>query len=91
MLMLTRTAAEAIRGLGEEAPGTAGLRISTREERPTGLQATIVPEAYPLDQVVEAEGARIFLAPGAADALDDKVLDADLEQGRVRFALFEQE
>lgn len=90
MLMLTKTAVEVIRGLGE-TPGAAGLRISTMEESPTGVQATLVPQAEPLDQVVEAQGARIFLAPDAADAVDDKVLDADLEQGEVRFAIFEQD
>jgi iron-sulfur cluster assembly protein len=90
MLMLTKSAADVIRELGG-TPGVAGVRISGLQESPTGLQATLVPEAEPLDEVVEAEGARIFLAPDAAEAVDDKVLDADLEQGGIRFALLEQE
>jgi hypothetical protein len=38
-----------------------------------------------------AEGARIFFAPDAALALADKVLDADVEAGEVRFAVLQQE
>lgn len=45
---------------------------------------------HPQDAVVEAEGAHIFLAPEAAETMDDKVLDADIEGGEVRFALLEQ-
>ncbi len=89
MLMLTREAAGVIKGL-TEAPGAGGLRISTPEGSGTGLEAKLARAPDPLDQIVEAEGARIFLAPGTAETLDDKVLDADLEAGEVRFALLEQ-
>jgi Fe-S cluster assembly iron-binding protein IscA len=30
------------------------------------------------DEVIEKHGARVFLDPGAASLLEDKVLDADL-------------
>ena len=33
----------------------------------------------------------IFFAPGAALALDDMVLDGDVEAGEVRFAVLQQE
>lgn len=89
MLMLTKDAAGVIKGL-TEAPGTGGLRISTSGGSGTALEAQLAPAPDPLDQVVEAEGARIFLAPGVPEALDDKVLDADLEGGEVRFAVLEQ-
>ena len=40
------------------------------------------------DQVIEAAGARVFLEPNAAAYLDDKVLDAQVdEQGKARFTL----
>jgi Fe-S cluster assembly iron-binding protein IscA len=43
------------------------------------------------DQVIESEGARVFLEPGAAVALDDKSLDAQVdEEGTVAFTLAEQ-
>ena len=93
MLMLTRDATEAIKGLAE-APGAEGLRISS--PAPSGdtgadLQIALAPGPDPEDAVVEAEGALIFLAPEAAVALEDKVLDADLEAGEVRFAVLQQE
>lgn len=89
MLMLTREAADAIKGLSE-APGAGGLRISAPEGTETELEANLAPGPDPSDQVVEAEGAQLFLTPEAADVLDDKVLDAELEGGSVRFALLEQ-
>jgi iron-sulfur cluster assembly protein len=93
MLMLTRDAAEAVKGLAE-APGAEGLRISTvppaTDARGPRLQVALAPGPDPQDAVVEAEGARIFLAPDAAPELDDKVLDADIEAGEVRFAVLQQ-
>ena len=56
---------------------------SAREE----LGTTDAPEE---DQVVEESGAQVFLEPHAAEALDDKVLDAEIEGGEVRFAVGEQ-
>jgi len=94
MLMLTRDATEAIKGLAE-APGAEGLRISSLapsgDSQGAGLQVALAPGPDPEDAVVEAEGALIFLAPDAAAALEDKVLDADLEAGEVRFAVLQQE
>ena len=47
------------------------------------------PEAD--DQVVESSGAKVFLDPQAAVALDDKVLDASAQpDGRVDFAIGQQ-
>jgi iron-sulfur cluster assembly protein len=93
MLMLTRDAAEAIKGLAE-TPGAAGLRIFGRRESPgaegPGLEIELSAGPQPRDAVVEAEGARLFLAPEAAEAMEDKVLDADVEGGQVRFAVLEQ-
>jgi Fe-S cluster assembly iron-binding protein IscA len=94
MLMLTRDATEAIKGLAE-APGAEGVRISSLAQSAVahgaGLQIALAPGPDPEDAVVEAEGARIFLAPDAALALDDKVLDAEVEVGEVRFAVLQQQ
>ncbi|MEU4411043.1 hypothetical protein AB0F88_41610 [Streptosporangium sp. NPDC023963] len=43
------------------------------------------------DRVVESEGARIFLDPQVVDMLDDKSLDADVDEGGgVAFLVTEQ-
>jgi iron-sulfur cluster assembly protein len=92
LLMLTEEAAEVIRGLAE-APGAAGLRISPTppvEGPGPAFEAEIAPAADAQDDVVEAGGALIFLAPGAADALEDKVLHAEAKEGEVRFRVLEQ-
>jgi Fe-S cluster assembly iron-binding protein IscA len=40
------------------------------------------------DQVLEAAGARVFVAPQAASYLDDKILDAQVDEaGNARFSL----
>jgi Fe-S cluster assembly iron-binding protein IscA len=94
MLTITQNAALAIRGL-VEAPGAEGVRISSASQPSNGsgpgLQVEVSPAPEPHDDVVDAEGARLFLAPGAADALDGKVLDADVEGDEVRFAVLDQQ
>jgi Fe-S cluster assembly iron-binding protein IscA len=40
--------------------------------------------------VIDAQGARVFLEPKAASLLDDKVLDADVEQNQVAFTIADQ-
>jgi len=42
------------------------------------------------DEVVEEQGARVFLDPAAASLLEDKVLDASLEQNQVAFTIADQ-
>ncbi len=90
--MLTEDAAEVIQGLAE-APGAAGLRISpTPPVEGPGPAFDVELAAGPdtEDDVLEAGGARIFLAPGVADALDDKVLHAEAEEEQVRFSVLQQ-
>lgn len=92
-LMLTRDAADVIKGL-VAAPGAEGLRISSASQsldtHGPGLQIELAAGPQPQDAVVEAGGAVIFLAPEAAPAMEGKLLDADVESGEVRFALLEQ-
>jgi len=40
--------------------------------------------------VIEGEGALVFLEPEAASLLDDKVLDARVEQDQVAFTIADQ-
>jgi iron-sulfur cluster assembly protein len=91
MLAVTESAIDAIRQL---APGEAGVRVFT-SELPGGpgqetLQVEVAQEPSAEDQVLDVEGAHVFLEPTAATLLEDKVLDATLEGTSVRFAIAEQ-
>jgi Fe-S cluster assembly iron-binding protein IscA len=92
MLTMTDNAVAAIRSLTTQpnVPDSAGLRIAT--DRSAGaLQLTVAPEPHEGDQVVDTSGARLFLDTEAATLLDDKALDATVDdQGSVQFALAEQ-
>ena len=94
MLTLTPTAAEAVRQLVASSPvdDEGGLRISAGETTPEGtaLQLDLVDNPDTADQAVDEEGAHVFLEPGVAEFLEDKVLDAQLAEGRVSFAVRDQ-
>lgn len=68
---------------------TSGLRIARRgadPETPLQVGAATGPETG--DEVVERDGARIFVGPGAVTRLRGRVLDAVTERsGRVHFVL----
>jgi len=93
MFALTESAADAIRRLSE-TPTADGVRISTSpastDGSETGLQIQLVAQPEAQDAVVEAEGARLYLEPEAADTLEDKVLDADIDGDSIQFAIFQQ-
>lgn len=94
MLVLTEKATSAIRALvdGPELPDGAGLRItitSADGDQDLILSAAPTPEAG--DEVVETGGARVFLEAGAAAALDNEVLDAEINpRGSVKFLVAHQ-
>jgi iron-sulfur cluster assembly protein len=96
MLTMTSNAAQTIKDLLASSglpPDSAGLRIAVAEpapDRDPGLAVSLTPVPGNDDQVVEQEGAQVFIEPAAADALDDKVLDATPEAGQARFTLAEQ-
>jgi Fe-S cluster assembly iron-binding protein IscA len=93
MLTVTDNAVAAIRSLtGQpEVPDGAGLRIAA-DPSAGALQLTVAPEPQQGDQVVDSAGARLFLDNDAALLLDDKALDATMDdQGAVQFALAEQQ
>ncbi len=93
MLTLThnaRTAIEALTAPVEDAPHP-GLRIaaaSSADGQP-GLDLAVAAAPAPGDEVVEDEGARVFLDAAAADALDGQTLDVqiDSEARQVNFFL----
>jgi Fe-S cluster assembly iron-binding protein IscA len=93
MLVLTEAAAEVVKSVTStsQAPEGAGLRIASSTPEPEGpgaLQVTATTGPAENDEVVEAAGARVFLEPQAAVYLEDKVLDAEVdEQGTPHFTL----
>ncbi len=92
MLTLTENASSIVQAITSqiEAEG-AGLRITTQpdDEASLGISASEQPE--PGDQVVEQAGATVYLESAAAAVLDDKVLDAAVDEaGNVQFALGQQ-
>lgn len=94
MLTLTDNAVSVIRTLTAqpEVPDGAGLRIAADvTDNSGGLTLSLATAPQEGDQVVDESGALLFLEPTAATVLDDKALDADVdEDGKVSFALAEQ-
>jgi iron-sulfur cluster assembly protein len=94
LLALTDNAVEAVKNIvsfSDEASETGGLRLVAE---PAGAQANLQLSVVPLpaedDEVIQEQGARVFLEPEAASLLDDKVLDASVEQNQVAFTIAEQ-
>lgn len=94
-LVLTENASNVIRSLSDNAElaDEAGLRIAGTEDDGTlnDLAVALVMTPRHEDEVIEQAGARVFLDPTAADLLDDKVLDAAVDDdGKVRFLMSAQ-
>jgi iron-sulfur cluster assembly protein len=93
VLTLTANAAQAIRDLTSAAPEPeqTGIRISSQGEGASSLTLSLATSPEPADEVVETEGARVYLDPVAATVLEDKSLDAGAdEKGAVSFLVTEQ-
>jgi iron-sulfur cluster assembly protein len=91
VVVITENAVMVIRDLAaqEGAPQTAGVRIAAD---PSGASLTIesAQQPAPGDRVVEDLGARLFLDSNAAELLEDKALDASVdEEGEVQFAVMD--
>ncbi|WP_067677009.1 hypothetical protein [Nocardia miyunensis] len=81
MLMLTPTAIEAVRTItsGDGTPAEAGLRIFSATESNQALQLAVAAAPAEQDQILSADGSRIFLDEKAAAFLDDKILDTGVD------------
>ena len=93
MLTLTDNAVTAIRALTSqpEQPPDTGLRIVGQGEGVPPFQMALAEAPIEGDQVIETNGARVFLADEAAVALADKSLDAEVDdQGGVAFSVSSQ-
>ncbi len=94
MLTLTPNAEEAVRQLVANSPiseDEGGLRIAPGQPTTEGvpLELTIVGSPEPEDQDAGAPDAHVYLEPTAAEALDDKILDAEVEGDNIGFTLMD--
>lgn len=93
MLVLTEAAAEVVRSITStpHAPGVAGLRIVSSApglENLGSLLVSAAPGPGKNDRVIESGGAHVYLEPDAAAYLEDKVLDARVDNaGNTHFTL----
>ncbi|WP_043628428.1 HesB/IscA family protein [Nonomuraea candida] len=94
MLTLTADAVAAIRDLTTqpETPPDTGLRIAASSTNGAGrsLELSVSGGPHPNDHILEAEGVRVYLEPSAASFLDDKTLDAEVEDDRPSFKIIPQ-
>lgn len=91
MLTLTPQATTAIRSITEksEAAEQGGLRISG-DTADQSLAVSLAAVPADDDQVVDQDGARVFLDGKTATVLDDKTLDAGAApSGSIQFAITE--
>jgi Fe-S cluster assembly iron-binding protein IscA len=95
VLALTDNATDAIERI-LAAPGVpmgAGIRIAPGTAVSDGgaatneLQLSVAEEPAVGDDVIEEHGARVFVEDTVSDYLDDKQLDAEVVDERVRFSL----
>jgi Fe-S cluster assembly iron-binding protein IscA len=95
VLTLTPMATAAVRKLvaATEIDADGGLRIAPGEPASDGpeLSLRIVDAPEDTDRTLETDGVHVFLEPTVADWLNDKLLDATVDSGTVRFALLHRE
>jgi Fe-S cluster assembly iron-binding protein IscA len=88
MLTLTDNASTIISDIATQLPDASGLRITGGEGDSSTFEVAPAPDAQPGDQTVEQGGAKVFLDEAATVQLEDKVLDAAVDEtGNVQFAL----
>jgi iron-sulfur cluster assembly protein len=93
VLTLTDNAVQVIRSVSyqPEVPPDTGLRITSGPEGSGSLSLSVSAGPQVGDEVVEDQGAKVYLEPEAAELLNDKTLDAEVdEQGDVSFLIGEQ-
>jgi Fe-S cluster assembly iron-binding protein IscA len=95
VLALTDAAVGVIHDLTTQPglPDGTGLRITPQADNGTGpafaLSLSQAPESA--DEVIETADTRVYLEPAVAQQLQDKVLDARIdEQGEIAFLISQQ-
>jgi Fe-S cluster assembly iron-binding protein IscA len=89
VLGITSAASEAIRGIlaGESVPDGSIVRIASADE---GLSLALVDGPEPDDQLVATEGAALAIEAATAALLDDKLLDAEMQDEEITFSLMDR-
>ena len=90
MLTLTENATLIAKSLADQpdTPDTTALRIASAGQSDSSFAVSTATQPEPDDEVVEQNGATVYLEPAAAALLDDKVLDAGVDEaGNVQFSL----
>ena len=94
LLALTNNAVEAVKSIvssSNKASETGGLRlVAERAGTQANFHLSVVPLPAEDDEVIDEQGARVFLEPEAASLLDEKILDASVEQDQVAFTIADQ-
>jgi iron-sulfur cluster assembly protein len=92
MLQITGSAVQAMRGVlaAVATPDDAAMRISSVSHDGIKWELVVGDRPHPGDRVVRGGDVAVLVDPNAAAALDDKVLDAHLEGGGVRFSVVRQ-
>ena len=91
MLTLTPEAVQAVDTIlsSDEVPEDAGLRIApTPDDSQLSLQLAEAPAQG--DQIIEQEGARVFVDAQVAPMVDAALLHAEAQDGRIAFGLAPQ-
>jgi len=73
----------------DSIPAEAGLRIAATEDQ-SQLSVAVTEGPAPGDQVIEDQGARVFVDPQVAPMVDDATLHAENQDGRIAFGLAPQ-
>ncbi len=90
MLALTENVTEIVKKLAEEVPEISGLRIAAEADGQS-LSVSPADHAQQDDQLIEQDGATIYVDGPAAELLADKILDGGVdEEGNIQFALGQQ-
>jgi iron-sulfur cluster assembly protein len=92
VLALTTNATTVIKDLTTQPqiPDGSGLRIAPSPDGTGELQLSLQPEPAPGDEVIDDQGARVFLEPAAANLLADQTLDAQVSEAGAGFYLTAQ-
>ena len=90
MLALTENVTEIVKQLTNEVPEISALRIAAEADGQS-LAVSPADQAADGDQVIEQDGATVFVEANASQMLDQMVLDGTVDaEGNIEFALGQQ-
>lgn len=94
MLTLSADAAQAVKQVvnSSEAGENGGIRLTLKpvDDQQAQLQLSLATNPEPGDTQVEHEGANVFMDEKVAPFLDDKVLDATIEDEGPSFTILDK-